>query len=418
MNCGSPVGASAAAVQAGTGQAMIRYMSERPEFEAVGHCGGRVTIRVLTDERGRRGYQVTWSHCRPVPAVMFCVWALPSGIPFCLAELGGIGSPVKVPPVPGGVFQVFVSSDSEGLFGRCCPACNGYWRASVRDPQFCPYCGVSAPTLNFLTPGQVSYVAQFCAKMREVLESDVDGEHVIDMDAVADAAGRETEKPPFYYAEESQQNRFTCAECGEVNDILGRFGYCSVCSTWNGLQELTEKVVPGLRARINSGGPHESYVRDAVSEFDSLVGGYVVELVRRVGMSSARKNRLSKRTFQNLKSAVADLREAMDIDLLEGISVDDMEFAGLMFHRRHVYEHKGGVVDEKYIADSGDKSVRLGQALHESAESAHRIVNLIVRMARNLHRGFHEIVPPNEEAIRFHKRLSNRAGSSGGAGAG
>ncbi|PYU27544.1 MAG: hypothetical protein DMG32_06385 [Acidobacteria bacterium] len=254
--------------------------------------------------------------------------------------------------------------------------------------------------------------------MREVLESDVDGEHVIDMDAVADAAGRETEKPPFYYAEESQQNRFTCAECGEVNDILGRFGYCSVCSTWNGLQELTEKVVPGLRARINSGGPHESYVRDAVSEFDSLVGGYVVELVRRVGMSSARKNRLSKRTFQNLKSAVADLREAMDIDLLEGISVDDMEFAGLMFHRRHVYEHKGGVVDEKYIADSGDKSVRLGQALHESAESAHRIVNLIVRMARNLHRGFHEIVPPNEEAIRFHKRLSNRAGSSGGAGAG
>ena len=36
--------------------------------------------------------------------------------------------------------------------------------------------------------------------------------HFIDMDAVADAAGKDIEKPPFFYAEESQQNKFTCAE--------------------------------------------------------------------------------------------------------------------------------------------------------------------------------------------------------------
>lgn len=247
-------------------------MSSRPEFEAVGHSGGKVTIRVGRDQQGRRGYQVTWSHCRPVPSVLFGVWALPNGIPFCLAELGGIGSRVKVPAVPGGVFEVLVSSDSEGLFGRSCPVCNGYWRASVRDPQFCAYCGISAPTLNFLTPGQASYISQFCAKMREILEADVDGEHVIDMDAVADAAGKETEKPLFYYAEESQQNKFTCTECGEVNDILGRFGYCSVCGTWNGLQEFIGKAVPSLRSRINSGGPYDSSVRDAVSDFDIARG--------------------------------------------------------------------------------------------------------------------------------------------------
>lgn len=392
-------------------------MSKKPEFEPVGHCGGTVRIRIGRDQEGRRGFQVTWSHCRPVPAVMFGVWALPNGIPFCLAELGGIGSRVQVPAVPGGVFEVLVSSDSEGLFGRCCPACNGYWRASVRGSQYCPYCGLRADPLHFLTPGQVSYIDQFCAKMREALASDVDGDHVIDMDAVADAAGKDIEKPPFYYAEESQQNKFTCAECGEVNDILGRFGYCSVCGTWNGLAELTEKTVPAVRARISSGGPHESCVRDAVSEFDSLVGAYVAELIRRVGMSVARRNRLSKRRFNNLRSAAADLKETVDIDLLEGLSPDDIEFAELMFHRRHVYEHRGGVADEKYITDSADKSVRLGQALHESAESAHRIANLILRMARNVNRGFHEIIPPNEEAIAFHKRLADRAASGGREGA-
>jgi hypothetical protein len=32
------------------------------------------------------------------------------------------------------------------------------------------------------------------------------------------------------------------------------------------------------------------------------------------------------------------------------------------FQRRHVYEHNGGEVDEKYLGDSGDTSVRLKQA--------------------------------------------------------
>ncbi len=79
---------------------------------------------------------------------------------------------------------------------------------------------------------------------------------------------------------------------------------------------------------------------------------------------------------------------------------DDVEFAELLFHRRHVYEHKGGEADEKYIQDSGDTSVRPKQLLHETVESAHRITGLVERMATNLHRGFHEILPPNEALIK------------------
>ncbi len=339
---------------------------------------------------------------------MFAVYALPNGIPFCLAELGGIGSQVKAPAVPGGVFEVFIASDREGLFGRCCPRCNSYWRASARGSQFCAYCGLRADALHFLTPGQVSYIEQFCAKMREALSSDVDGEYVIDMDAVADAVGKGAEKPDFYYAEESQQNRFTCDACGELNDIIGRFAYCSVCGTWNGLQELAGKWVPVIRDRISSGGSCESSVRETVSEFDSVVGAYVKELLRHVKMTSGRKNRLSNRRFHNLDAVATDLREIFDINIFGGLSAEEVKFAELMFHRRHVYEHGGGVADEKYLNDSGDRSVRLRQALHETVESAHETVNVVLKMARNVHRGFHEIVPADEEAIAFHRRLSGR----------
>jgi hypothetical protein len=61
-----------------------------------------------------------------------------------------------------------------------------------------------------------------------------------------------------------------------------------------------------------------------------------------------------------------------------------------MFHRRHVYVHKGGEADEKYIADSGD-NVRLKQALRETQESAHRTASFVLKLAGNLHREFHEL---------------------------
>jgi hypothetical protein len=70
-----------------------------------------------------------------------------------------------------------------------------------------------------------------------------------------------------------------------------------------------------------------------------------------------------------------------------------------MFHRRHIHEHNGSVVDEKYLTDSGDKSVRLGQAVTETQSSVHRLITLIKKMAENLHHGFHDIFPPEAELI-------------------
>lgn len=336
---------------------------------------------------------------------MFAVWALPQGVAVSQSELGGIGQPVPGPPIPG-CLQVFIGSDSEGKFGHQCPSCRGYWRSSV-NVSFCPYCGQRVEDLvAFLTEAQQSYVAQYCAKFNEFMSAQVEGQYVIDMDAVADAAGSSSPKPQFYYAEQTQQNRFTCNACGSFNDILGSYGYCSVCGTRNNLQELSEKVLAPLRNRINSEHQFESAAKDAVGAFDSFVGSYVKELVGHIPLTRARKNRLTNRLFQNLAFVADDLKEIFDIDILRNVSSEDIAFATKMFHRRHVYEHKGGEADQKYIDDSGDDSVRPKQALRESAESAHRIIGIVQRMASNLHEGFHELAGTDAVPIERHKRLT------------
>jgi hypothetical protein len=254
--------------------------------------------------------------------------------------------------------------------------------------------------------------------MNEALLVEVGGQYIIDMDAVADAANASIpEKPPFYYAELSQQNRFTCDACGGFNDILGTFGYCTVCGTRNDLQELSEKTIKSLRDRINAGTQYEACVRDSVAAFDSFVSQYVKQLVQHIPLTSARRNRLENGRFHNLQLVAAELKQTFDIDILDGLDADEIEFAKLMFHRRHVYEHEGGEADEKYIAVSGDKTVRLKQALRETNESAHRIAAVVQKMASNLHRGFHEIFPPEASPIQEHQRsremARNRRASGG-----
>ena len=209
--------------------------------------------------------QMQWEHCRPNAAGIFAVYALRPGIVIEQLKLGGIGSQTPPPSVPG-CYQVFIGSDSEGLYGHQCHRCNGYWRSQFA--QFCPYCGLRASVCDFMTEGQLSYVRQWCAAMDQALMTEVGGQYVIDLDSVADAAEAEvSEKPAFYYAEESQQHKYNCSECNTLNDILGSFGYCTECGTRNDLHVFRTKTIPELRNKINSGGPYEACSKDAVAAF-------------------------------------------------------------------------------------------------------------------------------------------------------
>lgn len=371
------------------------------DFEEIAHTGGKVIFTTSTDDQGQRSYSVTVRHSAPRPAGVFAVYSLPQGIAVETIRMAGLGQPWNAPPSPDCV-PVFLATDSEGMFGHACPRCAGYWR-SMSLPQVCPYCGLRARAHNFLTAAQKMYVLRYCERFQEALAVEEDGEHVIDMDVVADAVDKEGKKPDFYYSGERQQTKFKCEACGSVSDILGRYSYCAGCGTRNDLQQF-EADLTRLRDRINAGGPYNDCVRDAVALFDSAAGQYARQLVRRVPMTPRRRARLEKGRFHDIGTVAADLKSWFDIDILENFKPEDAAFVALMFYRRHVYEHGGGEADQKYLADSGDKSVRLKQALRETQESSHRLIGLVAKMATNLHQGFHALFPPIPEPVATHAK--------------
>lgn len=377
---------------------VVTEADEPQEFEEIGHSGGRITFRLLTDAEGRRKYQIQIQHQRPVRVTMVGLYALRQGIPVASIDLGGIGSRQDPPPFPG-CFQVFLSSDSEGRFGHNCPTCKGYWR-SEPWPNACPYCGHTSDGIQFLSEASRRFVAQYCDRLASALESETDGDIVIDMDVVADAVGREGERPPFYVSEKSQQNKFTCSACGEFNDILGRFGYCSSCRTRNDLRILCDETFVTIRQRINADETPSNCVRDAAAAMDSFLAQYGGELARHVPLSVRRRHRLLDRTYHDADEIRRTFGDWFDIAVDERIGADDWEFVRRMLLRRHVYEHNGGEVDEKYIRASNDTTVVLKQLIRETKESAHRLVSLLSKIAENVHDGFQQLVPPISEPIR------------------
>lgn len=375
-------------------------LGKKTELEEIAHTGGKITFNLRIDAEGQSSYNIKWEHSGPNPAAVFGVYAILQGVAVSDIAMGGIGTPWNPPPL-WGCYPVLISSDSTGMFGHRCPSCSGYWRAD-HSGKICPYCAFKADeNYQLLTEAQQRYVKEYCNILSDALDSRQAGDYIIDMDAVAEAAGKDCEKPAFFYAEERQQNLFTCMACGLVNDVLGTYAYCGSCGTRNDLQEV-EKVIHEIRDRINGGDSYETCVKEAVAAFDSFASQYAKQLLARVPLTPGRKARLEKARFHNLMTVSQLFLNIFDIDILRGIDNEEVAFAVLRFHRRHVYEHNGGEADEKYIADSGD-NVRLKQALRETQESAHCTVNFVMKLAANLHKGFHEIFPPNEEPIQRHR---------------
>jgi hypothetical protein len=80
----------------------------------------------------------------------------------------------------------------------------------------------------------------------------------------------------------------------------------------------------------------------------------------------------------------------------------------MMFHRRHVYEHNGGVSTELYVRESGDKNAEAGLLITESAENVHNLISSLERMIEVIAADFDEMFPPEKFCINIENNRRKR----------
>jgi hypothetical protein len=178
--------------------------------------------------------------------------------------------------------------------------------------------------------------------------------------------------------------------------LLGRYAYCSTCGTRNDPVDFEEETIAA-----------EDCGRDAVSAFDWFIAQVVKELTNLMPLSKCRKRETLERSFQNLGDVLTIFSEWFDIDPCAGIKQDELERVVRMFFRHHVYEHNGGGSTRSTSISAEIKQYALKQHIHETREGAHDLLGSLVKMARNVHRRFHELIPSLAKPIEdFSKRTS------------
>jgi hypothetical protein len=70
---------------------------------------------------------------------------------------------------------------------------------------------------------------------------------------------------------------------------------------------------------------------------------------------------------------------------------DDKTFLNRMFNRRHVLTHNGGRIDQEYLDNTGDTTVRLNQKIVVRSNEIRRLIPLLRTVAQNLFQGFESI---------------------------
>jgi hypothetical protein len=369
------------------------------DFQEIEHCGGRVTIRIQTTEDGRQRHSSSIHFTGAGPAAWIGVYALlPRGDPIIDFRMGGIGQAWEPQP-PQGCIPVFVGSDSEMKWGHKCHECGGYFRNGSHSALFsltCPYCGLLAPAVKFLSDAQRSYIQHYVETFLDGLEAVVEpGQNVdlhIDMDAIVDMDENE-DVPHFYRREQNQQTQFECDRCGEFNDIRGRYGYCAACGKRNNHQQLTGHFDSIRESLNNNECTAENAVLRSVSKFDAACRDLLASLCLRIPMKETRKSRFRRALFHNLNDdLLEDLKSGFDIDLFRSIENRRLYFRKMM-ERRHIFEHNDCVADARYIDRSGEQNIVEGQLVRETQENAHEFMGVLSKLTKNFDEDFHEIFP-------------------------
>lgn len=351
--------------------------------DPVPHTGGTLTIKI----EGRT-YQLGYSHYNHNRVSLVQLIAV-NGEVVDNVPIQGIGLGPDHPEL-----MTMLPTDAEGMYGRRCPKCGSYFRASHPFTGFCPYCDHEGPWQGFMTQDQREFIRRQYAAILKALEGP-DGDTTINFDTQNDEL---TRPDRWVYSEERQQTHFECGnkpKCRVEVDVLGEYVRCPACGKRRA-REMIDRKLAEFSADFEADDKRlptdeqdarqrrwRHYVPAVIAEFEALGRDILAELALLPATPSRRK-KIVELSFQNPRTAAAALDTWYGFDVLRGFDEGEREFLHKMFNRRHLFAHSGGRVDQEYLDKTGDTTVRLNEVVRVRSNEVRRLLTLVRRLADNL----------------------------------
>ena len=320
---------------------------------------------------------------------------------FRTTHLDRLGDKISVPIEP----------DDQGFMGRECPesACEGYFKikpgTGLAGPDLqchCPYCGHAGPPGEFWTKEQLEYAKSIALRQfTNALRADLKGLEFDHKPRGAFGIGISLKLKPGapvpirHYRERTLETKVTCSSCTLEYSVYGVFGFCPDCGIHNSFQilqrnlELVGKQVELARAQDDLDLARH-LLEDALENCVSVFDGFGRELCRLHAGKSTDPDAARAASFQNIGRAASRVNDLFAVDLSTALPPAEWRATSLAFLRRHLLAHKAGVIDSRYLQDSGEPPSLLGRRIEVSAAEVAAAAASIEKLAAY----FFQALPP------------------------
>jgi uncharacterized Zn finger protein (UPF0148 family) len=308
--------------------------------------------------------------------------------------------------------SVSIPSDEEGYSDRECPSSECLfqfkvheedWQDKLRDKEmFCPFCGHTADSDKWWTTEQVEYMEKAALQHLEQRLGSA-------MKRDADRWNRRQSSNSFiritmkvdnrprillpFVAAEAMRLKITCPECACRYAVIGAAFFCPSCGH-NAAELVFSQSLTGIRNALDALAP----VRAAIPDKDTAET--TVRLIIENGLQNAVTafQRYAEALYARQPAAPKARRNAFQ-NLTEGSDLwhavfgkrysdylDAAELAALTraFQQRHLLAHTQGLVDQDYIARSGDTAYRPGMRLVIREITVRECIKLIEKLASSM----------------------------------
>jgi len=310
-----------------------------------------------------------------------------------------------------------IEADADGFIDTGCPneECkyqfkvqNEDWTNIFKDEAvYCPLCGHSSPADTFWRTEQLAAAKEEAFKYVEGRIS-----KAIDSDAenfnrsqprnsfIKFSMQVKGDKPQLLIlpisSTEELKLKIQCEKCGSRYAVVGCGYFCPGCG-YNSIERLFQSSLQKISAKLNN----VETIRIAISQ----VSADEAEITCRSLIESALSDcvvafqKINEHMYKKLPSAAPSIpfnvfQRIDDGSLLwksaigEGfdnwLTPNELADMKLYFQRRHLLAHAEGIVDERYLKNTGDTRYKLGQKIVVKPADIERTLELVKKVSEKI----------------------------------
>lgn len=324
-------------------------------------------------------------------------------------------------PVSRGVrVSVEMPLDEKGYLDRTCPTSEcgtdfkvlfDDWRDKVPEERaFCPKCGKRAEPAKFNTRWQSKHIARVgkayvAEQVNQALSRAARRTRPMRLSGgLFDIRATVTYKagavpivlPPS--ADETLRQDFVCASCGCRYSTVGAAYFCPACghnsplSDFTRTVEMAEKVLSSMDrlkasiAEIQDPDVAEDFEQQLLEDqIENLVTAYqrISEALFRE-LPTAGHFSWDTNLFQRLTDGSDLWRKATGKGYDAILNAAELATLNTMIQRRHKLGHCQGMIDERYVKNSGDRAYSAGQRLVTGRSHVRELTAILVKLVEGL----------------------------------